>query len=289
MNKLVSKNPVQRFKEGKKIQKMSGGNVIQIDSENDIWQDKSTGKKYQRNWRGRRWNRTPEGGDFENYFEEYSPSTVQQRIGMNGKPIIDTVVQKSTTPKYSGAELKARLTKKSLRFNKSGVDDTARVTVKPSFSKTTQPYFYKQFAYRAKDFGADKIKEWQRKLHVKDDGIWGNKTEAAYQQYLLNQNIANDQDIVKPVEQEKPVGSPVYQNLMANRQAPTITTPVTKSTDSYTPGYYSDLARQALQFTNLSKYPTYKYTSTFFKQGGQLPSRNIVERFKQKNFRQVAQ
>ena len=50
MNKLVSKNPVQRFKQGKKIVKAQFGNIIQIDSENDIWQDKSTGKRLYRIW-----------------------------------------------------------------------------------------------------------------------------------------------------------------------------------------------------------------------------------------------
>ncbi len=75
MNKLISKSPIQQFKQGKKIEKFkNSAKITLIDKENDIWKNLSTGELYRRNWRGRHWKRTPEGGDFNDYFEKYTPT-----------------------------------------------------------------------------------------------------------------------------------------------------------------------------------------------------------------------
>ena len=77
MNKLVSKNPVQRFKEGRKIEKFETGGFTY------------NGKKY-----------VGGGTKIVNWIGNlFSNSQNQQRVGMNGKPIVDTISQQNTNNK----------------------------------------------------------------------------------------------------------------------------------------------------------------------------------------------
>lgn len=221
MNKLVSKNPVQRFKQGKKIVKAQFGNIIQIDSENDIWQDKSTGKKYQRNWRGRRWNRTPQGtssNDFGNYFQEYSPSVPQQRIGMNGKPIIDTVSPPQNTnnnlntkdyipvggvqamrQKYLGKSNMDVAKEETHNYLEGLRNKYSRPFQKNSSVKTITPvdnYYLKGFENRKDEIAKlGGVRAVQKMLGFTAgnglDGKWGQNTEDAYQEYLKSQSPNN--------------------------------------------------------------------------------------------------
>ena len=358
MNKLVSKNPVQRFKEGKKIAKAQFGNIIQIDSENDIWQDKSTGKKYQRNWRGRRWNRTPQGtssNDFGNYFQEYSPSVPQQRIGMNGKPIVDTVSSPQNTnnnlntkeyipvggvqamrQKYLGKSNMDVAKEETHNYLEGLRNKYSRPFQKNNSSvKTVTPvdnYYLKGFEKRKDEIAKlGGVRAVQKMLGFTTgnglDGKWGRDTEAAYQKYLIANaaktpsledtiNAAQNQPIlstptINPSEYtftesqlsglgENPYYEPhpelrfnnfdrtqTRQWLRDNGFNPySLTGAQRKALRMILNGQGTDEDKNLIGLTNgLSEVLTnYKY----LKQGGTmniLPSRNIVERFKQKNFR----
>lgn len=75
MNKLVSRNPVQRFKQGKKIVKAQGGvKTSRRTPGGQIIYD----------------NNFSEPGFFSRFWS-YLTSPQQSRVGMNGKPIVDTI------------------------------------------------------------------------------------------------------------------------------------------------------------------------------------------------------
>lgn len=299
MNKLVSRNPIQRFKKGKKIGKFQNGRYIQIDSNNDIWQDNTTGKKYQRNWNGRHWNRTPEGStgnDFNNYFKEYVPEAPKQRIGMNGKPIIDTYSQTiSNVPQNpKGIQLKAFIQSGKGKGVRNGI----RITPHKEYSRSTgktywigsdgsktlmsesnkstpvtrNPYFQSKYANRSKDINVNSIKQMQRMLGVKADGIWGDKTEAAYNSWLSSQQdpiIKKDDNIT-------------YTNTNATANNANYSKQTSGTLKS---NYELNLpAGVSVAYQYLQNNP-----NLFAKKGGQLLSRNPIERFKQRNFRKVVQ
>lgn len=238
MQKLVSKNSVQRFKEGKKIQKFQNpsSGITLIDEKNDIWQD-SSGKQYQRSWIGRKRNISPnEERNFKRYFSEYSV-TPQQRIGMNGKPIVDTITNASSNnnqqqqikdyswmkggTRQRTAEEEARLKDPKVQ---AYLNRQQSSTVNPQ-KKSMNPRFQSAYSNRASDIGgANKIKEWQSKLGVKADGIWGDKTEAAYQWYLTQQNLPtieknpDSEQNIKPIISDINLPSKTLNSIAINQE-----------------------------------------------------------------------
>lgn len=255
MSNLVSRNPVQRFKEGQKIVKAWGGANTDEFGLNTPYISR--------------------GNRLKSWFSNLFNSPQQTRIGMNGKPIVDTVVSKTTSkPQTTNTKSTVAPRQKDYSFMKVGTrqrtsDEIQKLqdpkiqvylnrqaeqgfTAKP-ISKIRKPYFFKQYVNRSNEIGGvNNIKAWQRKLGVKADGIWGRNTENAYNAYIQQQqslqNITSGEDIMSQVDRQTP-----YDIISANRNQPTLN-----------------------------------------KQGGQLVSRNPVQRFKSKyggqpNFRQVAQ
>ena len=86
------------------------------------------------------------------------------------------------------------------------------------------------------------------------DGKWGRNTEEAYKKYLVLNSINTNPDSFAVT---KPIDKVIIPNIPQNISS----------------GYLVDE-------NQLQNYPTTRYATTFMKKGGQLPSRNIIERFK---------
>ena len=178
MNKLVSKNPVQRFKEGRKIEKFETGGFTY------------NGKKY-----------VGGGTKIVNWIGNlFSNSQNQQRVGMNGKPIVDTISQQNTNNKNSAPVAKSVQTIPSNKYAGSSVRDysqqpkkTTDVVNKTPLVKTVTPvdnYYLKGFEKRKDEIAKlGGVRAVQKMLGFTAgnglDGKWGQNTEEAYQKYLI--------------------------------------------------------------------------------------------------------
>ena len=314
MNKLVSRNSVQRFKEGKKIIKAQEGQIIYYTGRD--------GKKYEA-WRGgndwyyrergtsgitpmpynyittkgqRFYESTPKGV-VANSFETVNTRKLPQNqyIGKDGK-----VYQKNSdgtvTLINSKEQLESIYKRKFPRFWFYSKNPNT-VTNTPSLQKITrEPYFQSKYSNRANEIGgANKIIEWQRKIGTNPDGIWGADTERKYLAWL-NRNGRGFKPSVDDFELQTellttPTTPPLTDTDIAEiTGTPTYsTTPTSQFNVSGKNGtmYSNEHVRDLFDNVQL-RTPTYKYATTFAKQGTKLVLRNPIERFKV-NFRQVVQ
>ena len=132
------------------------------------------------------------------------------------------------------------------------------------------------------------------------DGIWGKNTEAAYQKYLLDQSNKKVLDSLSSITPLTNFSNPIIENPSnINIQVPKQTYNRTQIREflrnkGVNPYQFNGAQRKALrmilngQGTDDDK--ALVQSMGIFKQGGNmLPSRNIIERFKQRNFRIVDQ
>ena len=289
MNKLVSKNPVQRFKQGKKIQKMQNAGTLSYNEDYESLMSSSPKaltkqaplslpKKFR--YKG-------------NIYSTYKGKVYN--LDRNGHPISEATG--FNLKNVNGKWINQVPSSSQAIITKTTISPSKKVATAPS--KTATPVVKKQSVVPRSgwSYGFDRSKEgigdiaaMQRKLKAegyyadnedsKDDGKWGQSTENAYIRYLNKQKAM---ELPPEIKQQNPIeiiSQPqIYQNDFAqdksNNYSGTIERiPVIQA--PYIPlGLGAQLAQAAKQYTKLAK------------QGGLL-SRNPIERFK-RNFRKVAQ
>lgn len=251
MNKLVSKNSVQRFKQGRKLQKFKNPSGP-IDN-------RSSNQKFSDFWKGIFSNWNPWTGVFGNETKKQTSS--------NNSSTKDYSFMKGGTRQRTPDEIQKLQDPKIQKYLQR--QQTQGFTAKPtkpavtSVTKTTpiDNYYVKGYGEGLQDEIAKLggVRAVQNKLiklgllndRFGADGKWGKNTQAAYEAY---KRIAfNPQTIPTEEPIEK---TPDYMDSPINNSQ-------------------VDLAGVAKQYL-------------YAKQGGQLPSRNPVKRFK-RNFRLVAQ
>ena len=294
MNKLVSRTLVQRFKEGKKIIKalegtQFGRNIqyVYYTGRDGIARQAMYNPQAKRwmyaNRNQKNWNFMPEGyvtHDGYNFIGDFAAVSNQKNKEGVQKKYIQKLANKQSNKTASQNKTPSNKNNSSSNF-KPSIPTKSSDKVKPSSSeskvvaggsskgnmfinqsKNTTPVnniWVKGFNRRPEitDVRAIQNKLIQLGLlndRFGDDGRWGRNTEEAYKKYLALNSINTNPDdfaVTKPID--KVIIPNVPQNI--------------------SPGYLVDE-------NPLQNYPTTRYATTFMKKGGQLPSRNPIERFK---------
>ena len=273
MNKLISKTPVQRFKEGRKIIKAQEG--IRFQRVGSTWFPglRSATKEYvfyNYNTGDYITSKNPEITSLEgtiNRGKSYSKYGYSWKEGEfaktpNSTPESTPKSKKGGTREISSEE-KARLKDEKIqKYLKR--QESQKFTAKPTSEKiindsVTNPKYWwiKGFRNRVQGLGLksrDDVKAIQKKLGVNDDGVWGKDTEEAF----INKFkfIPDTSEEIIPMAQIQPVNidSNVAPNLINTQYIPNFNW------------------REALNLHYQNPFSA--------KQGGQFPSRNPVERFK---------
>lgn len=259
MNKLVSRNPIQRFQQGKKIVKAQFGLPTALLSRTQVKKNGSFG------------NGRKDGKWVAGKFIPNTSNNIQQNKQQSSK---DYSFMKGTPKPRTPEEQKKweaevqrqkNLMQNDARKAVSTTNTVQKNTFKP---KTVSPRFIKGYndeGLQAEIGGTQNIKTWQQRLKdfyapgtYTDDGLWGKNTQAAYEKYLLAQNI--------------------------QPQAPTIPeTPITP-TYKYTPtNYYALNNNYSLadyQFNQFMQNFARKYNLNQYLKKGGLISKSPVERFR---------
>ena len=221
MNKLVSKNSVQRFKQGRKIVKAKGGTDTDEFGLNTPYISR--------------------GNRLKNWISRKFESSGKTRYTPGGQPIVDTNSKKglkTNRTKYFPEQFNKDYTHNFLTLLRLGYrkingvwmspeeqEQNRKVTNKKgtgSTKVTTTPRFLSRYSDRMSEIGGvNNIKVWQEKLKdyydagtYNPDSVWGANTEKAYKKYLAEQN--NNLGLVKlePVS-IFPVKESVQQNDFA--------------------------------------------------------------------------
>lgn len=271
MNKLVSKNSVQRFKQGRKIVKAQFGFITPLIPRTQLKRNGSLGN-------GRKDGKWVAGKFIpdKNNPKDYS--------FMKGG------TRTRTPEEQKKWESEVQRQKNLMKNDSRKVINKQRIT----------PRFLSKYANMANTIGgANNIKVWQQKLKnyyapgtYNPDSVWGANTQAAYERYLAEQN----NNINLGLEKLNPVSiSPVKESVQQNDFAqdkqnnyPSATTiqssnPVLNQQNDFVSdrqNYYPSTA------TNIVSYnPNFNWRNAlselqklhFVKQGGQLQSRNPVK------------
>ena len=267
MNKLISRNPVQRFKQGRKIEKFQGGGFSR--KESGRTSNEQALYLLKKIFNPRKWFyvKTTGGGligKINNGSQENNNQTSQQTS--------------FKTPELKGSREAYLKRLEQQGFTAKPTKDISNESSKSKKPITVNNYYVKGFENRKNELTKQgkTVRDIQKMLGFtgKDlDGKWGKNTEAAYLKYLNKQTpeLPTSQQLVEHVQnQMKPVETniqpSVYQQMSQLTNGFTQTPTLSKTTSTTTiqmPSQYEDMLR--------GKY----------KIGGQLPSRNIVKRFKQ--------
>lgn len=316
MNKLVQKNPVQRFKQGKKIVKAEGG--FDFDKLRRIPQyyrkagdyfnqaaslpaDKFISKAYNKT---KRTLFPPDKYSTAKVYKLLNKLTGEEPIG-----ITENVTDQRKLPKnqfYKNGKL--------YQTNSDGTTTLLTIPAptrgsqqvkdrKPTVITTSTPTYYVTRKYRGKIpvsglNSRDAVKAYQRdvlKMGNASDGIWGDNTQKAYLAYL-NRNgqgfkpgvddnntttaLLNTSTTTVPVT-DKDIAQINPEYTLTYSQTPQFNVVGQSGTT-----YSNEQARDLFENITLRK-PTYKYSTILFKQGGNLLSKNPVKRFKKGNIIKV--
>ena len=295
MNKLVSRNPVQRFKEGRKIIKAqySWGKGFGIENSGKIFGSLNT-----------------LGYENPNKNNNFSIGTSARFLGYNPPEtqgnMLYNIPSSQEKPKSSTNEvvdksvsneepINNKIEKKGKKIQKKSINPNRFISIYDDKNRTWATH-----AADNKLTNRNQVKAFQReKLGMKEsdiDGIWGKNTEAAYQKYLLDQSNKKVLDSLSSTNFSNPI---IENPSNINIQVPKQTYNRTQIREflrnkGVNPYQFNGAQRKALrmilngQGTDDDK--ALVQSMEIFKQGGNmLPSRNIVERFKQRNFRIVDQ
>ena len=322
MNKLVSKNPVQRFKQGRKIIKAQFGYKtredgvivnqagIPVGTINGGYMPRSTTQDI--NYQSKYPSDKPITSSL--YLDAYDNSawasrpkeySGQRMIRIsNGPEVPANGTYYETTDKSGKVIDKGRYfggVKHSLPLGKTSNNKSNQE--KP-VTKVTQKPINKSKAVGGVTKDTKKyIMEWQKKLKdfytpgtYKVDGIWGDNTEAAYQEFLqaTSKPKIDLSQIIKPLV---PTTAPKIDTSMipkvssrgGNFNKSQIRDLIKNG--GFNPYNYTGAQRRALRMylngesndtSLLDGTDLARFTIPYRKNGGQLPSRNIIERFKNK-------
>lgn len=352
MNKLISKNPVQRFKEGKKIVKAQWGTYMGVPNQMSDYMYRMNwpsdtplpGGMYLDNSNGAIYNTSPrvisspkviqngtyyetkKGNALIDSGRYYGGKKVSMPIALGSyyekKDSNGNIIERG---RYVGSKQQTFQNNQETQNSKK-IETTSKQNIPNSKNKrplTTNNRIISKYSNRKSELGGKSVKDWQNILKkyyapgtYKNDGIWGDNTEEAYRKYLT---IANTD--FAPVSKE-PVAIPNNENnnvnfnyekfkkaALASDYTPDsieqklVTTPITYNrsmtrdwlrnnigTAYGVSGAMRAAARRklngqatdndiALIKSNQKLYDALK-NAGLFKKGGQLPSRNVVERFK---------
>ena len=324
MNKLISKNPVQRFKQGRKLIKAQFGWKVREDGvvvnrfgvpvrANDagyrpysMTQDVSYQKEYPNDKQiAPGLYVEPETNDVYASRKDGNNGEASARLISEGFGIpangtyyesTDTTGKVVDRGRYFGGKkhslpiggTKNRQQKRAYyQFDPTdgskyliGTDGSKTLVSKGNKSNNsskTRVNNKKNNSARQRNPGAyHNITTWQNKL--KDfyepgtfavDGIWGKNTEAAYQKYLQSQKTPNE------IKEEAWRNAPQSQARNVYNQALNIAAPkVLQALNN----------KQIAEDANVPYEIRVKAAMGAFKNGGILPSRNVVTRFKNRKF-----
>lgn len=326
MNKLISRNPVQRFREGKKIRKMqnaSGGGLTLFSNKN--------GKFYTG-------NKTAKGSPYN--LKEITPEKTINRNGstiykigdkwynQNGQRIAVTFITPTTKATENTGNTGSTRTGSTPFYQFGKMGGWNRSIGKGNIKDTESLNYLKEMGLEGKS-AAEIQEEINRQLgsnSVKVDNMWGDQSRAGLKAlYERWQSLQPTTTEIKPaITQPSITQTPEFQERLRQQfikeETPEQQTDRAivnnvdnlqfKRNGNYNKSGIRDLIRsyglKAYDFTGSQRKALRQYlngesndTSLLtnglerfivpYKQGGQLPSRNIIERFKQRNFRLVAQ
>ena len=329
MNKLISRNPVQRFKQGRKIKKCGGGDLI--------------------NYHGQTYTISPSGSGI---YVKYDPKTKTYDYN---KQITSTEVAEAQRQEQIRLNRLSKL--KNSGYNVGYYNKELESNNSKNFGKANNTPFYQfgkmggwnnsmgssidqdslnklqEMGYNIDNVDAQTIQNEINKVFgnnaVKADNKWGNQSRAGLQAlYERWQSLQPTTTETKPsITQPSITQTPEFQerlrqqfikeetpeqqtdraifnnvdNLQFKRNGNYNKSQLRDYMRSFglNPYDFKGSERKALRLwlngqSNDNSLLTGKLRDLFvtpyvYKQGGQLPSRNIVERFKQRNFRLVAQ
>ena len=307
MNKLISKNPIQRFKQGRKIVKAQWG----LRTREDGVIVNSAGVPVGKSIMGSSY-------EYEKSFPEdklilpglyqdkdtkavYSPNNMDSNGNYNQVLSGPSPIQNGTY--YETKDTSGKVTDRGRYFG----GKKHSLPIRTDGNKTSTPKKHKSNSVQQRNPGAyHNITTWQNKL--KDfyepgtfaaDGIWGKNTEAAYQKYLQLATIPElSQEEAKEIKAQKMPMTPSIYSLM-NPVEKNLKTPLSvpqtynrtqvreflknKGVNPYSfSGNQRKALRMVLNGQGTDEDKALIQSMRIFKKGGQLPSRNIVERFKNK-------
>lgn len=316
MNELVSKNPVQRFKQGKKIMKAQFGNIITKALNYDFkpkirsavhWAMDSGFPGGAISTAAAAYFRPQRRAFTTNENRNLALKKLRDagRIDENNKWIQTNPKTTTTvTPRTSVS----RTSKPSM------ISRTSRSSVAPNY------YATREYMGKIPVSGInsrDAVLKLQRDMGMTGedlDGIWGNKTQAAYDKYKRDQLFTEAEDIkASPLSlvEKSNINPNNFVSSIENKYGkPTVesisTQPVATQYDrsgtrnwitnrlGHNPYEYTGAQRRALRYwlngdkegTNYDKnlLGVFGNLSQYAKQGAKLVSKNPVERFKA-NFR----
>ena len=285
MNKLVSKNSIQRFKQGRKIIKGADGLKATKYGEQAYFLD-NNGKVYIGN---------------VNHLGASNSKRLTHRYTLAGKQYGSFDGGKTY---YSLSEGGRPLSHKANNQLLAAIERGKSKSTVGARGITT-PRFLSKYANMADTIGGvNNIRAWQQKLKnyyapgtYNPDSIWGDNTQAAYERYLADNNINLGLVKLEPVS-ISPVKESVQQNDFAQDKQTGY--PSTETIQSSSPilNQQNDFVQDKQNHypsttTNIVSYnPNFNWRNAlaesqklhFVKQGGQLYSRNPIKRFKS-NFR----
>ena len=346
-SKLVSRNPIQRFKQGKSIIKAQYGVKTpspSIGTKIGDWERVSQGNKPL--WFNRKQMKFLGNGEEVlvdgNYLKgngTYTSASLREKPIRSVKSKTGRVVNKMPDGYWYWGDTGKRVTEKEFVSPNTtttpdgkpvGIDDVAT----PSRLPKKTNVFLKGFEHRQNEIenlgGVSAVQNLLKKQGYNigkygADGKWGSDTEAAYQEYLNNQNLKNlgQQPLAQSAYSNINITQPQMQDFVNIRNA-NFNRSQTRDlmrTAGYNPYSFSGGQRKALRLylngesndtselsgIDLNRFNTnpYQYKETpygqdwksnlqktlslsYRKKGGTLSSRNPITRFKT-NFRLVAQ
>lgn len=305
MKNLVSRNPVQRFKQGRKIVKAEGGTQFWMGRMGDWYSGNKKGNTYI----------NPTQITPEKIVPQKDGRTIAKINGkwynQNGQEVINfgSSIPNSTGKRTTGKRTITKISTPSPVFAGHGIGKTGGLNYNIDDADKQQLIGTGQFT--ESDF--TNALATQKALNryfansglgsVKEDNYWGDQSRAALA-FALSKSKSltpfnNETTVVRTpiVPTYTPPTTPINQevaNLKLNVNVPQQTYDRTGVREfirnkGINPYSFSGAQRKALrmimngQGTDNDKLLV--KGMGLFKQGGQLPSRNIIERFKQKNIK----
>ena len=292
MNKLISRNPIQRFKQGRKIHFAKPGDKMLYHGNEQVTEEVLNGQTIYRRSDGSYIypsNKFLSPADYSFMTQgKLNPETTSAKNQREGyfnnqkKKLAST----STPPNKKGDV--------STQFNTLGNDQTKRLIDAMANPVKTNKINNKVLNWQ------NKLKDFYAPGTFKADGLWGKNTEAAYQKYLQLSTIPSltEKEAVEIKSPKMPMTpsvyslmNPVEKDLKASLSAPT--TPQTynrtqvrqflrnKGVNPYNfTGDQRRAVRMILNGQGTDEDKALVQGMGIFKKGGQLPSRNPITRFR---------
>ena len=349
MNKLISRNPVQRFKQGRKIVKAQEGLYFRSPNDSNVWINRNTKKAY----KSKRWSDIDPNNhshNFDQYFEEYDdrPTTFKSQgkiyvrqgdtyfnVDAQGHPISQVSNPQFNWVRDASGNMRT-LIKKVNPVIKQQIDvpiDRGQAVEKdiiitnnknkktPKNWKIEYDNFVNNLSTNQKAWLTnqgvkyDNVKALQEFLNTKGfgnkgtqglDGKWGSRSQDAWNKFIASIDFTPKVDI-QPEQIEKnrqaiinkvlpkPILPTIPQGGISNFKPLSTAKTYNRAgirdyirSKGFNPYDYAGYQRKALRMVmngqGTDEDRAIVKAMGIFKQGGLLPSRNIIKRFKNRKF-----